>query len=339
MKVKFKKVVLDDMERCYCVAHMVIKDEDFYIYASEANPGVCYAYHDEFRKKEIIWDNIGGTMSIVPFSDREGEFLAITEMYLKESPSRQTVVWAKRVDDNWIVKPILHIPYLHRFDILSRDGTDYFIGASIARDKMYKDDWRQPGQLLTGIIPKDLDNDSIIIKVIKDDMFINHGFTRKDDTFYFGTHNGLFTLKLDSNKNWKIEKILDGQIGEIAVGDLNGDGCNELFTIEPFHGNNVNIYETVNGKYEKVKTFTEGIEFAHALAYGSIDNAKTVIVGVRKGNEELSAISFKDNNYNKEVIDYNVGPANVLIANTNNTDIILSANHTSKQACIYLNNK
>ena len=54
---------------------------------------------------------------MVPFPNRDGQFLAITEMYLKECPSKQTLVWVKKEKEGWKVQPILHVPFLHRFDI------------------------------------------------------------------------------------------------------------------------------------------------------------------------------------------------------------------------------
>ena len=45
------------------------------------------------------------------------------------------------------------------------------------------------------------------------------------------------------NGEWKTEFILEGQIGEIATADLDGDGIEEIMTIEPFHGNRIQIYK------------------------------------------------------------------------------------------------
>lgn len=38
---------------------------------------------------------------------------------------------------------------------------------------------------------------------------------------------------------WRVEKILEGQVGEIAFADIDGDGLEEMMTIEPFHGNSM----------------------------------------------------------------------------------------------------
>lgn len=339
--MNIKKYVLDDMDRCYCNAHMKIDGEDFFIFASEANPGVCIAYHgNDFSKKEVIWDNVGGTMSIIPFEDRQGEFLAITEMYLKESPSRATVLWAKRTNGNWTIKPVMYLPYLHRIDIYNVNGKNYFVGATIARFKLNKEDWNQPGQIYVGEIPNDLNNENIKLKLLVDNRYINHGYCRDYENNipcgYFGSEEGLIkVLPPHDNNDWSYEEVLKGRIGEISLLDINDDGRKELITIEPFHGNKIAIYQNINNEYSQVYQYSNSIDFAHALCSGTINNIKTFIIGIRKADEELAMIQYQNDKYIETIIDKEVGPANCSLVNIDNKTYILSSNHTSKKACIY----
>ncbi|MBR0230510.1 MAG: hypothetical protein IJL94_03895 [Erysipelotrichaceae bacterium] len=338
--MKFEKRVLDDMERCYCTAEMNISGEQYLLFASEANPGVCYGYHGkDFSERDVIWDKIGGTMTIIPFEYREGEFLAVTEMYLKVSPSQAAVVWGKKTSEGWTVRPVLKLPYLHRMDILHVAGKDIFIGATIAKDKQFKDDWQLPGQILMGEIPQKPE-EGIDMRLIEDGLFINHGYYRTKDKSgyhcYFGSHNGLLeiTVLYDGSKIKK-EWLLNIPVGEIAVCDIDKDGMEEIMTIEPFHGNKARIYKNHNGKLELVYTYPNEIDFAHALTAGVISGRRSFLLGVRKGNEELVVIRWSKNGFREYIIDFKAGTANCQIVHTDSKDIILAANHTSKQACLY----
>lgn len=339
--MKVEKIVLDDMERCYCNTYMKIANEDYFIFASEANPGVCFAYHGkDFSKKDVVWENIGGTMSIVPFADRQGEFLAITEMYLKESPSRATLVWAKKVNETWQVQPILHLPYIHRFDIYHVGNKNYFIGATIARDKLNKEDWRHPGQIYIGEIPNDLQKETIKLKLLKDGLYVNHGYWSDEENGipcgYFGSEEGITkVVPPHDNEDWKVENILGGHVGEISLIDINCDGKKEIITIEPFHGNSINIYQKKNDNYEKVYKYPFELDFAHALSSGTIENKNTFFIGSRKANQEIAIIQYINDKYVETILDKDVGPANFTIKNIDDITYVLSSNHTSKQACIY----
>lgn len=339
--MRFKKTVLDDMERCYCTAEMTIGGEQYLLFASEANPGVCYAYHGkDFSEREVVWDNIGGTMTIVPFENREGEFLAVTEMYLKVSPSQATVVWGKRTSEGWIIKPVFKLPYLHRMDILSVNGKDFFIGATIARDKEFKDDWRLAGQLWKGIIPENLEEETLKIELFYDGLFINHGYYRTHENgeyhCYFGSHNGLLKLTVPENgTEWKTEWLLNTPVGEIAVCDIDSDGKEEIMTIEPFHGNSARIYKNNDGNLERIYSYPGEIEFGHALTAGELGTKRVFLLGVRKGNEELAVIKQIKKEYCEDIINRGAGTANCQIVHSGDKDLIMAANHTSKQACLY----
>ena len=71
-------------------------------------------------------------------SNKENEFLAINEFYLKVSPSLSKLVWAKRTESGWEIKEVESLPYLHRFDIYDVNGVNYVIVATIARSKEHK---------------------------------------------------------------------------------------------------------------------------------------------------------------------------------------------------------
>jgi hypothetical protein len=66
-------------------------------------------------------------MSIVPVPGREGEFLAVQGFYPGYDAAGTQVASARLIHDEWRVAPLFALPYLHRFDILERNGTRYLI--------------------------------------------------------------------------------------------------------------------------------------------------------------------------------------------------------------------
>lgn len=59
------------------------------------------------------------------------------------------------------------------------------------------------------------------------------------------------------------------------------------------------------------------------------------IIGYRKGERELLAVYWNDGEYVVEVLDRDVGPANVLHSVVDGRDIILSANRETNEVAYY----
>lgn len=339
--MNIRKIKLDDITRCYSTNYLKVNDELKVFFASEDPTSVCNCYSGEnFENKELVWDDRGGCMSIIEVPNTNGEFLAVNEFYLKVSPSLSKLVWVKYVDGKWVIKDIMNLPYLHRFDIYNVDGVNYFIGATIAENKEDKEDWRLPGQIYVGVIPANIE-EGIKIEKIADGMFRNHGYYRG---FYDGRVCGYFTSDQgivrvtppSSNGEWKVEKILEGKISEIALVDIDGDGVEELMTIEPFHGNSMKIYKLKDGKYECDFVYPYEIDFAHTLVGTTLAGVSCFVGGVRRVNCELFYITYENNEYKVNIIESGVGPANVAVVNLEDKDLILSANHTKNEAAVYV---
>lgn len=336
----FNKKHLDDIVRCYCASHMTIDDQCYAFFASENPESECYSYTgDDFSKKEVVWENDrGGCMSIIPFVDRKGEFLAVNEFYLKVSPSKAKLVRGKKTEKGWEIHDVFNLPYLHRFDIYHINGKNYVVCATIARDKANKEDWSRPGQVYVGEIPTDLDNNNIVLTQVADGLYKNHGYTRGKyngvDCGYFGCDSGLYRLTFE-NEEWKFAKILDGHIGEIALSDIDNDGTPELMTIEPFHGNEIHVYKLIDNKYKRVYTYPNEIDFAHALVGTTLCGKNCFVAGIRRVNCEIFVLTYENNEFKVNMVDTGVGPANLDVIHFNNKEYILGANHTKNEAAIY----
>lgn len=338
--MKFIKTKLDDITRCYCTSHIDIDDKCYMFFASENPNSVCNSYLlDENMEKQTVWENDrGGCMSIIPIKGKKGEFLAVNEFYLKVSPSLTKLVRGKKTENGWEVKDLFNLPYLHRFDVLNIEGKNYVVCATIARDKTFKDDWSRPGQVYVGELPEDLENNNVVLHQVADDLYRNHGYCKGiyngQECGYFGSDQGLFRLTLEDGK-WQFNKVLSGNIGEVAINDIDNDGNEEIMTIEPFHGNQIYVYKLIDGEYKRVYQYGNEIDFAHALVSTQLTGKNCFVAGIRRKDCEIFVLTYENDKFVEHLVEKNVGPANLDVVHHNGKEYILAANHTANEAAIY----
>ena len=339
--MKIEKKHLDEMKRCYCASNINFDGENHILLASEDPDIGCNMYYGEnFETKEDVWIHPGGCMSIVPIPGKEKEFLAVQEFYLKVSPSLAKIVWGKYEEGTWKFQDLVSLPYVHRFGIFHANGVNYLIAATVATSKKDKNDWSVPGRIYVSELPDD-PSQGVELEILVDGLYRNHGFwqTKEDgeDTGYFGSDQGIIRVSAPSKRGgqWKTELIMEGRIGEIATADIDGDGEDEIMTIEEFHGNTINIYKKIEGKYVKVWTYDNEIDFAHALAGAKIAGQNAFVCGVRRKDCELFIVTYEDGEYKVTMVEEGVGPANLCVLNEENRDVIVAANHTANEAAVY----
>ena len=342
--MKFNKIVLDSIERCYCASHLYVDGELKIILASEVVDGPCCAYSGtNFEKKEVLWEKPGGTMSLVPIPGTNGEFLAIQCSYPGFNAKDSKIVWGKYTSNGWVIKDFISIPYLHRFDILESEGRTFFLGATSCNSRKDRNDWSDPGKVWVCEMPKTCD-EQVSLRPIKDFLLKNHGYWRGSwggvQAGFVTCDSGIYVFSPPGkNRDWDITQILAGQISDVTCIDLDGDGVDELVTISPFHGNELFIRKKVSEtRYETVYRYPNPIDLAHALWAGHFQGVPTVIFGIRMADGELGYIRYdhEKKDYKATIIEKDVGTANVSVANHNGNDIIVAANHTKNEAAVYI---
>ena len=156
----------------------------------------------------------------------------------------------------WTVKPLITVPYLHRFDVCRIGGKLFFVGATLCLFKESKEDWTKPGSVYVGELPETFDG-PFPIRPVLGGINKNHGFCRGSwnsrPAYLVSGHEGVFAVYLPESPDgeWKTERILDHEVSDIAVCDIDGDGRLELAAIEPFHGSRGVIYKERSGKDRK----------------------------------------------------------------------------------------
>jgi hypothetical protein len=337
--MKIIKKHLDEMYRAYSASSMEIDGELNLLVASEEKGHPCYSYNGrDFNHRHTVWDDGGGCMSIIPIPNRKNEFLAVRDFYLKETPSSARLVWGHLVDGEWVIETVTKLPYLHRFDVWDVDGEIYVIFATIADEKASKDDWSHPGTIYYAKLAK-VPTDGIDLKVLKDGLFKNHGYSRHmvdgKPRGTFGCDQGVFEVIPHKDKEWEVNNLMSGQISEVAWCDLDNDGEDELMTIEPFHGNSMKIYKLIDGKYTEIYAYPYEIDFAHTLVGTTLCGVPSFVGGVRRKDAELFYIQWVDGKCKETIIEKGVGPANVAVINLKDCDLIVAANHTDNKAAVY----
>lgn len=341
--MKYEKKFLRKLYRCYAASSTAVDGKTKILLATEGE-GPCYSYGGADYKESIVWDGPGGTMSMVRVPGKNGDFLAVQNFFPTFQSEKADIVWAKpEKDDKWTIKPILNLPYVHRFDILSANGVNYFLGSVLCNSKAFKDDWSDPGKVYAGTLPEDL-NEKIELKVIKEGLTKNHGYCRAclDDKMVgiVTSEEGAFVITPPQKEgdDWNTEQILKRPIGDIAVVDIDEDGENELVTIEPFHGNKFIINKKINGEYKEIYSYPKKIDFGHVVWGGKLRGVPSIIGGYRREEGELFVIQCTDKKkltFKAETIEAGIGPSNVAVINGKDKDIIISANREIGEAALY----
>ena len=238
--MKFTRRHLADLPFCYAVSAIEQERRTKLVFASEER-GPSYGFDVETFAKETVWEGPGGTMSIVPLPGMNGEFLAVQGFYPNYNAAGTEIVHASFNGREWQVETPFRLPFIHRFDILERNGTRYIFCCTLDEAKKDYDDWSMPGALYAAELPDDLPVPIPPTK-IADGMTRNHGYWR--------LNNGKFTSALTAcdqgvfevippafnGGEWSIGNILPMPVSDIALCDIDGDGVSELAAIEPFHG-------------------------------------------------------------------------------------------------------
>ncbi|WRS27947.1 hypothetical protein U6B65_02115 [Oscillospiraceae bacterium MB08-C2-2] len=341
--MKFTKLELAALEGCYSVAEASINHKTHVLFASESDDKCLAIDVDKLSSPKTVWEHPGGTMSMVPIPGKDGEFLAIQKFYRLWDWEESQLVWVKhQADGSFAVSPLFTRPYIHRFDLLSRDGRLYLLVCCVAAHKSSLEDWSQPGIVYAALLPEGPEEE-IRLEMLGDTFLKNHGYARVQ---WNGTECGfvtcesggfIFTPPGKGQPEWGIEKILEGTFSDGDMVDIDGDGELEIATIEAFHGDKFRIYKKIGGSYQLVFQHPEVVNFYHVVQQGTLAGRKGFLGGGRGGKEQLFFVSWQPDTQEFKIhpIDAGQGPSNAIILNRPEGDCIFSANRNAGTAVVY----
>ena len=149
--------------------------------------------------------------------------------------------------------------------------------------------------------------------------------------------NGIFKVvpPVEKGGEWTVETLTEDAASDMTFADFDGDGELEMLVMTPFHGEIIKIYKKVDGKYTCVKTFDKTYEFAHGIWGAEIFGKGAAIIGHRKAERDLLACTYDGSDYVMEVLDHDVGPANVRVYDKNGKVGLVSTNREINQIAFY----
>jgi hypothetical protein len=126
------------------------------------------------------------------------------------------------------------------------------------------------------------------VEVADDSLHIVHNFILADldgdrrADIVTASREGVHAIRKGSSRSWSRTRIGQGSPGEIKLGRV--DGKRYLATVEPWHGNSLNVYEEQPGLWRR-ETIETRLEGAHALGWGDFDGdgSDELAVGWRQG--------------------------------------------------------
>ncbi len=336
--MKFTKQHLCDIPYCYAVSQVKVEGRDRILFAAEA-VGPCRHFDVETLEGETVWNEPGGTMSIAPVPGRDAEFLSVQRFYPGFDAAMAEIVYVRPVDGSWKTSTLVHLPYVHRIDILESGGRHYLVACTVCSSKKSMEDWSSPGKIYAAELPQDL-SEPIALEVIADDMTRNHGYCRRADGrgAFTSCDQGVFELSppAEGGGTWGIAKILDRPVSDIAFCDIDGDGVDEMATIEPFHGREFQIYRREPSGYRSIYRHLTPMEFCHVVWGGKLRGESVFLGGCRGANQELFILRWQDGKVVSENIESGAGPSNVSVINGAQRDLIAVANREIGEGAVFV---
>lgn len=346
--MKVEKKTVFEMEKCYSIAPLFYRGKHHMLVAAEKTDD-CIMMDMQGNYEETVWKGPSGTMSMVQVPDTDGWFLATREFYSPNDSKKARIILCRPAPEGgWKTSVIKFLPHVHRFGILSSGKKHYLIAATLCSGRDYKDDWSYPGKVYACELPEDLtvcsEDNQLEMKVLKEGLLKNHGYyqgsVNGSTCAVIAAEQGIFQFLPpgEGRGEWRIRQLTDLPASDMTFVDLDGDGSDEMVTIEPFHGDTVCIYREAANSYKKVYTYSEKAEFAHAIWAGMVCGRPSALIGHRKGSRKLLMFSWRSGGqgeFKAEVLDTDAGAANVLCYEYGGSTYILAANRETDEIVLY----
>ncbi len=335
--MKSKQVILE-IESVY-TANAFSVGSDFYIGAgSETQPEV-YLYHIVTGNTSRVTGSPGGMMSFIPVPGNPNLFVSIMGLFPPFIGGEAGLFLHRRTNGDWHTTRALHLPFAHRCEILHRSGKNFLFAATVSKYKENPQDWSNPGELHL-IEFNESSGTYRESRVIDHSITRNHGMTRTlingNETICISGREGIFYLEQGHGGSWHIRPIFEREVSEMTFIDLDGDGQNELVTIEPFHGERLNVYKMTGGEWSL--RFSDSLSFGHGLSSGFVSQKPVIVVGNRSGSlalESFHVIDLKVGKFKRAVIEEGAGPTQTQVFTAGGVDYILSANQRKNEVALY----
>ena len=328
-----KKISLMNIESVYTANAFVSGGRTLVGAGSETTPAV-YLQDLTTGESSLVADCPGGVMSFVPVPEHEDVYFSVMGLFPGFQGLEAGIHMHVYSEGKWTTRKVFDLPFAHRCDVVRRDGKNYLFAVSCSRHKDSPADWSRAGDIYV----MELDETSCepgAEVLVGSGILRNHGMLELDGRLDGSGAEGIFRLELTDGK-WSCVRLFDREVSEFGFVDLDGDGQEELATIEPFHGENLRLYRKEDGVW--VEKFCHHISFGHGLSCGMLNGKPVVVTGNRRGSFTLDLIRVNDlskGDCSVEQIEQEAGPTQTQVLNINGKDCILSANQKRNEVAIY----
>lgn len=282
----------------------------------------------------------GGMMSLVPVPGRNDMLVSVMGLFPPFQGKEAGVYRHTHIGNDWKVKRVIHLPFAHRCEMISVEQVNYLFISTVSKYKQSPTDWSEPGELFFSVLT---DPSQLVWETekIAEPIFRNHGMLKSilngEEVIYVSGAEGIFSL-CPEKKSGKVSvtSVFDKEVSEFTFIDLDGDGLDELVTIEPFHGNSLNIYKQSSVGWEK--KYDASLSFGHGLSSGKLAGLPVVVVGNRRGEASLELFCVLEKfsyNIKRICVEKETGTTQTQIFHYDEKDYILSANQLKGEAALY----
>ena len=336
--MRFEKTIIHGMNMPYALG-------TFSAGRAGSSPSVACATEDHgplviidppYRTARVLSPGPGGCMALVEDPERPTDLYSIMGCFVGYKFQGGGIY---RIRSNGPLERVADLPFAHRIGVVRRGNRRYLLAANIAEDKKDPADWSRPGAVhaaeLNGL------DATLVLKPILPGITRNHGFLacrfEGRRSVLIGGGEGLFSLDLESEgPQWQSRQVLPHEVSEIAVADLDGDGLDELVTIEPFHGSALKAYRRTTAGWSPF--WETEISFGHCVLAGQFQGRQVVLVSNRTGSKDLLMFRFSSRAASKPdrvVVDAGAAAANMLMLSVDGVDRIFSANQGAGEIVFY----
>ena len=314
-------------------------EEGFFVGAGSETEPVVQLMDLITHKTEHIPECPGGMMSFIPFPNQSGTFVTIMGLFSPFIGKETGLYLHQRSSGGWKTTKVLDLPFLHRCEFIPSGGQTLLVAATVSLYKENPADWSRPGEIHL-VNPGDPVTESWVSNTIGSGITRNHGMTRAlvdgKERICISGAEGIFCLAVLPDGSPEIISLFRKEVSELSFIDLDGDGNPEMVTIEPFHGDTLNIYKR-EGNGWNIK-YSDSLSFGHGLSSGMFNGSPIIVAGNRSGSTALE--TFTVNNLDKGsvkriVIEEEAGPTQTQVFHFSGTDYILSANQMKNEVALY----
>ena len=333
-----KKKVILNIESVYTANAFQAGSENYVAAGSETKPEV-YLYNIASGKSIPVTGCPGGVMSFIPVPENPDLFFSIMGLFPPFIGAEAGVFMHRRSGEKWKTQKAMDLPFAHRCEILKRNGKNYLFAVSVSKYKENPPDWSKTGEVYLIRLEDDV---KLPLKpeLIDNTVIRNHGMLRTKiegmETICISGAEGIFYFEQQPGDKWVKKQLFNKEVSEFGLIDLDGDGQEELVTIEPFHGESLNVYKRVGEKWEL--KFSDSLTFGHGLSCGFFNGEPIIVVGSRRGSfalDQFKVLDFFSGKFSREIIEEDAGPTQTQVFTADGIDYILSANQKKNEVALY----